>query len=144
MMIISEMYRALTILSSVLMSLALGSNDVANAISPLIVLMKNNGQEDYISFLIGSCGIALGLLLMGRKVMETIGKQMIVLDFQKGFSAQFSTACCVCLGSGLGIPLSTTHCMVGAIFGLIMVEKTNYSKKFYWTPSDVQKTNYRE
>ena len=86
-MIVSEMYRYLTIMSSFLMCLALGSNDVANAISPLIVLMKNDGREDYISFLIGSAGITVGLFLLGKKVMETVGNKIIVLDFQKGFSA---------------------------------------------------------
>ena len=86
-MIVAEMYRFLTILSDFLMCLALGSNDVANAISPLIVLMKNDGKADYISFLIGALGIAVGLLLLGQRVMDTIGNKIIVLDFQKGFSA---------------------------------------------------------
>ena len=63
------------------MCVALGSNDVANAISPLIILMKNNGNPDWISFLIGSIGIAVGLLLLGRKVMDTVGNKIIVLDF---------------------------------------------------------------
>ena len=64
--------------------------------------------------------------------MVTIGHKIIELDFYKGFSAEFSTACCVCLGSAFGLPLSTTHCMVGAIFGMLLVEKTQHYKRFYW------------
>jgi inorganic phosphate transporter, PiT family len=143
-MIISEMYRFLGILSSLFMCVALGSNDVANAISPLIILMQNNGNPDWISFLIGSIGIAVGLLLLGRKVMDTVGNKIIVLDFQKDFSAQFSTACCVCLGSGLGLPISTTHCMVGSIFGMVFAEKTPIFNRFYWYPEGVEKPDLKK
>ena len=111
------------ILSAFLVCLSHGSNDVANAISPLLVLMNNAGASKYISFLIGSSGIALGLLILGKRVMETVGKDIIVLDYQKGFCAQFSTAICVCLGSSLGIPLSTTHCMIGSLAGIVLAGK---------------------
>ncbi len=57
------------IMSDFLVCLSHGSNDVSNAISPLIVLMKLNSQPNWISFLIGSSGIALGLAIYGEKVM---------------------------------------------------------------------------
>lgn len=141
-MIITEMYRFLVIMSDLLSCLALGSNDVANAISPLIILMKNDGKPNYLSFLLGSLGIAVGLFVLGKRVMETVGNKIVVLDFQKGFAAQFSAACCVCIGSSYGLPLSTTHCMVGAIFGLIATEKTKYFDTFYWYPVGVEKPDH--
>ena len=124
----SELYRYLMVLSAFLVCLSHGSNDVGNAISPLLILMKIEGQPDYYSFLLGSTGIALGLLVMGVRVMETVGKEIVVLDFMKGFSSQFSTATCVCLGSSLGLPLSTTHCMIGALAGVYVAGKTPWMK----------------
>jgi len=64
-----------------------GSNDVANAISPLIVVMKLDGNPNWISFFIGSVGIAMGLLMLGKRVMATVGKEIVILDFYKGFCA---------------------------------------------------------
>lgn len=72
----------------------------------------------------GSAGIAIGLFILGYKVMETVGKKVIKLDFPKGFSAQFATAFAVILGTVLGMPLSTTHCMVGSLIGLVLAGKT--------------------
>jgi len=76
----SELYRWLMIFSAFLVCLAHGSNDVANAISPLIVVMENEGPA-WISFFVGSVGIALGLLICGAKVMKTVGKDIVILDF---------------------------------------------------------------
>jgi len=68
---------------------------------------------------------------MGVRVMETVGKEIVVLDFMKGFSSQFATATCVCLGSSLGLPLSTTHCMIGALAGVYVAGKTSWMKQAY-------------
>jgi len=82
--------------------LAHGSNDVANSISPLVIVLDQEQYSDWISFLIGSSGIALGLLILGHKVMETVGNKIVQLDFQKGFCAQFATASCIIMGSAIG------------------------------------------
>lgn len=55
--------------------------------------------------------------------METVGKKVIKLDFAKGFSAQLATAVSVDVGTLLGLPLSTTHCMVGSLFGLVIASR---------------------
>ena len=77
------------------------------------------------AFLIGGFGIAIGLMLLGPKVMETIGKNIIKLDYQKGYSTQFAAGISVCLGSILGVPLSTTHCVLGALAGVYFAGKTS-------------------
>ena len=104
-------------------SLAHGSNDVANSIAPLLVEMKVNSVNDEWAFWVGGLGIALGLLTLGYKVIKVVGKEVIVLDFYKGFACQFATANCIIIGSKFGIPLSTTHCMVGSLFGIILCNK---------------------
>lgn len=68
-------------------------------------------------------GICLGLITLGYKVMETVGKNVIKLDFYKGFACQFATANSIIMGTRLGIPLSTTHCMVGSLFGIVLANK---------------------
>ena len=121
------------IMSDFLVCMSHGSNDVGNAISPLIIIMnlEQPPYEAWISFFIGSLGIALGLLIYGEKVMATIGGDVIVLDYMKGFSSQFATAICVSFGSSLGIPLSTTHCIVGALAGVHIAGSSQQMKKAY-------------
>jgi phosphate/sulfate permease len=63
--------------------------------------------------------------------METVGKNVIKLDFYKGFACQFATAQCIILGSRLGIPLSTTHCMVGSLFGIVLCNTIPMVKRAY-------------
>ena len=122
--LVSQLYRCLMLLAAMMVCIGHGSNDVANSISPLIVVFTAKSHELKTAYLIGSIGIALGLLVLGYKVMETVGKKVVRLDFPKGFSAQFATAFAVILGTVLGMPLSTTHCMVGALLGLKLASFT--------------------
>lgn len=73
--------------AAMMVCLGHGANDVANSISPLIVVFQNAGTNVKYAYLIGSIGISLGLLILGNRVMETVGKKVIKLDFAKGFSA---------------------------------------------------------
>lgn len=73
--------------ASMSVCLAHGANDVANSISPLLQVLSITGNNPNWAYLTGSVGIACGLLLLGWKVMETVGKKVVVLDFPKGFSA---------------------------------------------------------
>lgn len=75
------------VVSAFLVCLSHGSNDVGNAISPLIVILKLENINSRYSYVLGSFGIALGLLILGERVMRTVGKEIVVLDFQKGFAS---------------------------------------------------------
>ena len=88
-------------------------------------------MKEQSAYLLGSFGISLGLLTLGQRVMETVGKKVVKLDFAMGFCAQFASAIAVILGTLLGMPLSTTHCMVGALFGIILAKKVSIVKNVY-------------
>jgi PiT family inorganic phosphate transporter len=120
------------VVTAMLVCLAHGSNDVANAITPLLVVEAAHGNpESKDGYWVGSIGIALGLITLGRIVMDTVGKKVIKLNFVKGFCAQFATAIAVIIGSLLGLPLSTTHCMVGSLLGIVAAEKIKSVKYAY-------------
>ena len=87
-----------------LVCLSHGSNDVANAISPLyyLIQLEEPDTPGYVPFMVGSLGIAFGLILLGRRVMSTVGKKVIKLDFMKGYATQFAAGISVCIGSILG------------------------------------------
>lgn len=124
-------YQALLVQAACLVCLAHGSNDVANSIAPLLVELNISGKDTSFAYWLGGIGIAIGLLTLGYKVMETVGKKVIKLDFYKGFACQFATANCIIMGSRLGIPLSTTHCCVGALFGLVLCNKLGVIQRVY-------------
>lgn len=81
-----EAYRFLLVISACLVCLAHGSNDVANSIAPLLVELHISGENNSWAYWLGGIGIALGLMTLGYKVMETVGKNVIKLDFYKGYS----------------------------------------------------------
>ena len=85
--ILVDVYRYMMIAAAMMVCLAHGSNDVANSISPLLVVFEIHKMKSQYAFLLGSTGIAIGLLLLGYRVIETVGKNVIKLDFPKGFSA---------------------------------------------------------
>ena len=85
-LIITEVYRALMVVAACMVCLAHGSNDIANSIAPLIVIMKTESIEQTWAYLLGGSGICVGLLTLGKKTIETMGNDVTYLDFYKGFS----------------------------------------------------------
>jgi PiT family inorganic phosphate transporter len=77
----------------------------------------------------GNCSWSYNLQ---RKSHECIGEDLIHFDYLKGFRSQFATAICICLGSHLGIPLSTTYCIVGALAGVFIAGKFSLMKKIFY------------
>ena len=108
------------------MAFAHGSNDVANAIGPVaaIVSIVNTGviaQTSPVSLwvlFLGGAGIVIGLATFGHRVMATVGTRITELTPSRGFAAELSAATTVVLASGTGLPISTTHTLVGAVLGV--------------------------
>jgi PiT family inorganic phosphate transporter len=113
---------------SCLVGFAIGSNDVANSITPVLAIyfvMKNNGiPESFNSaapvwiLAIGGLGMSAGVLMLGHKVIYTLGHKITLLTSSRGFSVDFSIATTVILSSMLGIPVSSTHAATGAVIGV--------------------------
>ena len=116
----------LQILSAGFVAFAHGANDVANAIGPLaaVINIVKTGTVAMKSAVpawvlaLGGVGIVVGLATWGWRVIETVGKRITDLTPTRGFSAEFSAAITIVLASKLGIPISTTHTLVGAVLGV--------------------------
>src|SRR5690554_210157 len=125
---VERLFAILMVFTACAMAFAHGSNDVANAVGPLaaiISVIKTGGitvQSAMPSWvlLLGGIGIVTGLATYGFKVMATIGKKITELTPSRGFAAELAAAATVVLASGTGLPISTTHTLVGAVLGVGM------------------------
>jgi phosphate/sulfate permease len=123
---VEKMFVYLQILSACFVAFAHGANDVANAIGPVAAVLDiiNNGAisatASIPSWLLafGGLGIVIGLATWGWRVIETIGKKITELTPTRGFCAEFGAATTILIASKLGLPISTTHCLVGAVLGV--------------------------
>ena len=124
---VERVFGVLMIFTACSMAFAHGSNDVANAIGPLAAInsvIANNGAfeaESALSvwiLLLGGFGIVTGLAMWGHRVIRTIGKNITELTPSRGFAAEIAAATTVVIASGTGIPVSTTHTLVGAVLGV--------------------------
>jgi PiT family inorganic phosphate transporter len=124
---VERVFGVLMIFTACSMAFAHGSNDVANAIGPLAAVngvVQSGGIFDAQSavpvwiLMLGGLGIVTGLATWGYRVMATIGRNITELTPSRGFAAELAAATTVVLASGTGIPVSTTHCLVGAVLGV--------------------------
>lgn len=124
---VEKVFGILMVVTACAMAFAHGSNDVANAIGPLSAVaatVNNAGQIvakshiDWWVLPLGAVGIVLGLAVMGKRVMATVGTGITHLTPSRGFAAQLATASTVVIASGTGLPISTTQTLVGAIMGV--------------------------
>ncbi|ROQ21373.1 PiT family inorganic phosphate transporter [Marinimicrobium koreense] len=123
---VERVFGILMIFTACAMAFAHGSNDVANAVGPLAAVVSVV-QTQAVSaqavvpawvLLIGAAGIVVGLATYGWKVIATIGKKITELTPSRGFAAELGAAGTVVLASGTGLPVSTTHTLVGAVLGV--------------------------
>ena len=123
---VERVFAVLMVFTACAMAFAHGSNDVANAVGPLaaIIGVLNTGSIAAKSvmpswiLLLGGVGIVLGLAVLGYRVMGTIGKKITELTPSRGFAAELGAATTVVIASGTGLPISTTHTLVGAVLGV--------------------------
>lgn len=124
---VEKIFGYLQIMSACLMAFAHGANDVANAIGPLSegiqILITNTIETTKTTtpiwaLALGGVGIVTGLATWGWRVIETIGKKITELTPTRGFAAEFGAAATVLFASRLGLPISTTHTLVGSVVGV--------------------------
>ncbi len=142
-------FRRIQVGTSCYVALAQGANDVANAVGPLALIyyIVKTGSATGINsvpvpiFLLGfgGLGIAAGIAMAGRRVIETVGSRITSLNNTRGFSVDFAAATTVIVASKMGLPVSTTHAAVGGVVGVGMArgfEAINfrilYSIAFFW------------
>ncbi|AWM59541.1 inorganic phosphate transporter [Pseudomonas songnenensis] len=126
---VEKVFAVLMIFTACSMAFAHGSNDVANAVGPLAAVVGVLQSEGTAAIgakaavpgwvlLLGAIGIVIGLATYGYKVIATIGKQITELTPSRGFAAELATATTVVGASAIGLPVSTTHTLVGAVLGV--------------------------
>jgi len=126
---VEKIFAILMLVTACAMAFAHGSNDVANAVGPVaavVSIVSSGGELTQKSalpvwvLLLGGGGIVMGLMMYGYRVIATVGKNITELTPSRGFSAELAAATTVVLASGTGIPISTTHTLVGAVLGVGM------------------------
>ena len=132
------LFHAPLICSAALLSFAHGANDVANAVGPLAAIYHSaisGGIAAKVSIplwvmLIGAAGISLGLFLFGPRLIRTVGEQITRMNPMRAFCVALSAAITVIVASALGLPVSSTHITVGAVFGV------GFFREYYTRHSD--------
>lgn len=123
---VERIFGVLMVVTACAMAFAHGSNDVANAVGPVaaVISAAQTGAVEsraavspWVLFL-GGIGIVVGLATYGRAVMRTVGEKITALTPSRGFAAEMSAATTIVLASGTGLPISTTHTLVGAVLGV--------------------------
>ena len=123
---VNRLFAQLQIITACYVAFAHGANDVANAIGPLaaifaVVKTKAVALSVEVPFwmlFIGGLAVGGGLFAFGRRVMDTIGKNITEIIPVRGFCAEFGAATTILICSRLGFPISTTHVLVGSVVGV--------------------------
>ena len=125
-LLVEKLFGYLQVISLCLVAFAHGSNDVANAIGPIAAVFQTI-SSDSVAFaskvptwilILGGVGIVIGLATWGWRVVETIGHKITALTPTRGFSAEFAAAATILFATRLGLPISTTHALVGGVLGV--------------------------
>jgi PiT family inorganic phosphate transporter len=123
---VERVFSVLVIMTASAVAFAHGSNDVANAIGPLAAIFNivrgldiaGTSQVAPWMLMVGGIGIVVGLGTLGYRVIETVGRKITELTPSRAFTAQVAAATTIVLASRMGIPVSTTHILVGSVLGV--------------------------
>jgi PiT family inorganic phosphate transporter len=135
---INRLFTVPLIFAAAMLSFAHGANDVANAVGPLAAISEaifsgavaTQAPIPLWVMVIGGLGIAVGLSLYGPRLIRTVGSEITQLDQTRGFCIAMAAAITVIVATQLGLPVSSTHIAVGAVFGVGFLReylKTNYA-----------------
>lgn len=139
-----ESFKYLQIFTAICDSFSHGANDVANAIGPYAAIVSiymndgdlgkkvDMGDHAYWILSMGGIGITFGLLLYGYKIIKAIGVKLCCITPSRGYSIELGSATIIIIGSRLGIPLSTTHCQVGATMGVAALDDLKKCSGINW------------
>ncbi|MEJ2621059.1 MAG: inorganic phosphate transporter [Candidatus Thiodiazotropha sp.] len=138
-MSVNSLFTLPLIFAAALLSFAHGANDVANAIGPLAAIndaLSSGGISTKAAIplwvmMVGAIGIAIGLALYGPKLIKTVGSEITELDQTRAFCIALAAAITVIIATQLGLPVSSTHIAVGAVFGVGFLReylKANYAR----------------
>ena len=135
---VSDIFTIPLICAAALLSFAHGANDVANAVGPLAAIVNAVTTGSVAAkvtlplwvLVVGAIGISVGLILYGPKIIEIVGERITKLNRVRAFCVALSAAITVIIASTLGLPVSSTHIAVGAVFGVGFLREfiANYGK----------------
>lgn len=137
---VNRLFTVPLVFAAALLSFAHGSNDVANAIGPLVAIidvLKSGSAVSEVTaipwwvMVMGGFGISIGLLLYGPRVIRTVSSEITELDPMRAYCIAMAATLTVIVASQLGLPVSTTHIAVGAVFGVGLLReamKVNYAR----------------
>ena len=134
-----KMFVPMMVITAVSVAFAHGSNDIGNAIGPFGVIYDFWKEGNYFKneeipwwlFLLAGFAIVAGLATLGYRVIATVGEKIVPLTYSKGYSAELATSTTVLTATLLGIPISTTHTLVGSVTGTSLTKMDDF-RRIQW------------
>jgi phosphate/sulfate permease len=134
-------FRVLLVFNAALKSFAHGANDTANATGPFSAVLEihdygldicsdDNRRSPIWIMVMAGAFVALGITTFGHRVITTVGEKLTIVNYHSGFCIELGSSVSVVLATQLGIPVSTTHCQIGAVVGAGLM--TSKNEKMHW------------